>query len=82
MYARADKTGKENRRRRPGGGRALRLALEALQKPQAGQDDGGSEGHEEIERKHAGTIGPAVAQRVSLHRSHDGVVWLVYVNDV
>ena len=49
----------------PASGRAIQLALDSLHKPKTGQDDGGSEGHEEIGRKHAGTIGRAVAQGVS-----------------
>jgi len=49
--------------------------LDSLHKPKAGQDDGGSEGHEEIGRKHAGTIGRAVAQGVSLAEDQDLRGW-------
>jgi hypothetical protein len=39
--------------------------LDALHEPETGQDDGGSEGDEEVRRKHADTIGPPLAQGVS-----------------
>jgi hypothetical protein len=40
--------------------------LYALQQPKDGEDDGRGEGDEEIWRKHARTIRPAVAQEMSL----------------
>ena len=57
----------------------LRNALAALPRtpreqvfePKTGEDGGGGEGDEEIEREHAATIGPAMAHGVSLRRSRE-----------